>query len=57
MQYTKLGFQRLFKGCGSHQAPWSLIVNRSVTPTLHIANVTSKAKKDTANLKKSNIEE
>ena len=32
MQYTKLGFNRLFKGCGSHQVPCSLIVNRSVIP-------------------------
>src|SRR5690606_932785 len=39
MQYTKLGFSRLFNGCGSHQVLCSLIVNRSVTPTLHIANV------------------
>jgi hypothetical protein len=32
MQYTKLGFNRLFKGCGSHQVPFSLIVNRSELP-------------------------
>jgi hypothetical protein len=32
MQYTKLGFNRLFKGYGSHQALCSLIVNRSVIP-------------------------
>jgi len=32
MQYTKLGFNRLFKGCGSHQVLCNLIVNRSVIP-------------------------
>jgi hypothetical protein len=32
MQYTKLGFSGLFKGCDSHQVPCSLIVNRSVIP-------------------------
>ena len=32
MQYTKLGFLRLFKGCGSHQMQCSLIGNRSVIP-------------------------
>ncbi len=32
MQYTKLGFSRLFKGCGSHQVPCCLIVNCSVFP-------------------------
>jgi hypothetical protein len=48
MQYTKLGFRRLFKGCNSHQVPCSLIVNRSVTPTLHIANVIAQCKKPTA---------
>ena len=32
MQYTKLGFSKLFKDCGSHQVPCSLIVNRSVIP-------------------------
>jgi hypothetical protein len=32
MQYTKLGFNRLFKCCGSHQVLYSLIVNRSVIP-------------------------
>jgi hypothetical protein len=32
MQYTKLGFSSLFKGCSSHQVPCSLIVNRSVIP-------------------------
>ena len=35
MQYIKLGFSRLLKGCGSHQVPCSLIENRSVIPTLH----------------------
>jgi restriction endonuclease Mrr len=44
-QYTKLGFNRLFKGCGSHQVPCSLIVYRSVTPTLHIATVSGHNKK------------
>lgn len=46
MQYTKLGFNRLFKGSGSHQVPCSLIVNPprwrgSVTRaniSIHIAN-------------------
>ena len=32
MQYTKLGFNWLFKGCSSHQVPCSLIGNRSVVP-------------------------
>lgn len=32
MQYTKLGFNSLFKGCGSHQVPCNLIGNRSVIP-------------------------
>ena len=47
MQYTKLGFNRLFKGYGSLQVPCSLIVNRSVTPTLHIASRCAKHKKTT----------
>jgi len=32
MQYTKLGFNRLFKGYASHQVLCSLIVNCSVIP-------------------------
>jgi hypothetical protein len=32
MQYTKLGFNMLFKGCGSHQVQCNLIGNRSVIP-------------------------
>lgn len=32
MQYTKLGYNRLVKGCGSHQVRCSLIVNRTVIP-------------------------
>ncbi len=32
MQYTKLGFSRLFTGCGSHQVPCNLIEYRSVIP-------------------------
>jgi hypothetical protein len=32
MQYTKLGFYRLFEGCDSHQMPCILIDNRSVIP-------------------------
>lgn len=30
MQYKKLRFHMLLKGCGSHQVPCSLIENRSV---------------------------
>lgn len=37
MQYTKLGFHRLFKGGCSQQVPCSLIMTRFVTPILHIA--------------------
>jgi hypothetical protein len=32
MQYTKLGFNRLFNGGGSLQVPCILIGNRSVVP-------------------------
>jgi len=32
MQYTKLGFHRLFKDCASLQVQYSLIGNRSVIP-------------------------
>lgn len=32
MQNTKLEFNRLFKGCGSHQVPCNLINNHSVIP-------------------------
>lgn len=49
MQYTKLGFHRLFKGYSSQQVLCSLIANRSVTPNLHIANVRRKHKKDNSN--------
>jgi hypothetical protein len=45
MQYTKLGFNRLFKGCGLQHVLCSLIGNRSVTPTLHIATVIAHFKK------------
>lgn len=33
-QYKKLGFNRLFKGCGSHQMSCNLIRNRSVIPNV-----------------------
>jgi hypothetical protein len=32
MQYKKMGFCKLFKGCSSHQMPCTLIVNCSVFP-------------------------
>jgi hypothetical protein len=32
MQYKKLGFNRLFKGCGSDQVPCSLIGNHTAIP-------------------------
>lgn len=39
IQYAKLWFHRLFKGCGSHKVPYILMANLSVIPTLHIATV------------------
>jgi hypothetical protein len=45
MQYTKLRFSMLFKGCSSQQVLYRLIVNRSVTPNLHIAVVECNAKR------------
>jgi len=32
MQYTKLGFNRLIKGCGSHKVQCIVIENRCVIP-------------------------
>lgn len=32
MQYKKLGFNRLFKGCGSHKVQFTLTDNRSELP-------------------------
>jgi hypothetical protein len=37
MQYKKLGFNRLFNGCGSPQVQFSLIGNRSVIPNFAYA--------------------
>ena len=45
MQYTKLGFSRLFKGYGSHQVPCSLIVNHSVIPNFAYCNRWQQLKK------------
>jgi hypothetical protein len=45
MQYTKLGFIWLFKGCDSHQVPCSLIVNRSVIPNFAYCRRCVQAKK------------
>jgi hypothetical protein len=39
MQYKKLGFNRLFKGCSFNQVLYRLIVNRSVIHNFHIAHI------------------
>ena len=49
MQYTKLGFNWLIKGCDSHQVMCSLIVNRSVIPNFAYCHRSRGSKKRKAN--------
>jgi hypothetical protein len=48
MQYTKLGYYRLFKVYGSHQVQCILIMNRSVIPNYAYCHRYAQAEEKTA---------